>query len=126
GLATLYALNTLGAVAGSAAATFVLLERLGTRQTVWLAAAANLLVAALAASLAASFESGPGDATSEAELPALDSERSASTSPNPSRGGGAAPPAFLLMASGLVGFAFFVMELVWYRLLSPLLGGSVF
>src|SRR5205807_7827045 len=35
-------------------------------------------------------------------------------------------PAFLLTASGAVGFAFFLMELVWYRLLSPLLGGSVF
>ncbi len=25
-----------------------------------------------------------------------------------------------------MGFAFFLMELVWYRLLAPLLGGSVF
>jgi len=33
---------------------------------------------------------------------------------------------FLLMASATVGFAFFLMELVWYRLLAPLLGGSVF
>ncbi len=35
-------------------------------------------------------------------------------------------PVFLLIASATVGFAFFLMELVWYRLLSPLLGGSVF
>src|SRR4029077_12009795 len=33
---------------------------------------------------------------------------------------------FLLLASAVVGFAFFLMELVWYRLLAPLLGGSVF
>ena len=38
----------------------------------------------------------------------------------------AAPIAFLLVASATVGFAFFLMELVWYRLLAPLLGGSVF
>ena len=25
-----------------------------------------------------------------------------------------------------MGFAFFLLELVWYRMLSPLLGGSVF
>jgi MFS family permease len=30
------------------------------------------------------------------------------------------------MAAGLVGFAFFLMELVWYRMLGPLLGGTVF
>ena len=39
---------------------------------------------------------------------------------------GTAPVAFLLAASATVGFAFFLLELVWYRLLAPLLGGSVF
>ncbi|HSG39894.1 MAG TPA: fused MFS/spermidine synthase, partial [Thermoanaerobaculia bacterium] len=29
-------------------------------------------------------------------------------------------------AAGLVGFAFLLMELVWYRMLAPLLGGSVY
>jgi hypothetical protein len=38
----------------------------------------------------------------------------------------AAPVAFVLTASGIVGFAFFLMEMVWYRMLGPLLGGSVF
>src|SRR6185436_16808759 len=37
-LATLYALNTLGAVAGCVIATFFLLEIYGTRATIWLAA----------------------------------------------------------------------------------------
>jgi len=40
--------------------------------------------------------------------------------------GVSAPVEFVLLASGIVGFAFFVMELVWYRMLGPLLGGSVF
>ena len=35
-------------------------------------------------------------------------------------------PRFVLAASALVGFAFLLMELVWYRMLSPLLGGSTF
>ena len=46
--ATLYALNTLGAVAGCLVATFFLLEIYGTRATLWLAAALNLLVAVVA------------------------------------------------------------------------------
>ena len=37
-----------------------------------------------------------------------------------------APAGFALLASGVVGFAFFLMELVWYRMLGPLLGGTVF
>src|SRR5262245_33980106 len=39
----LYGLNTLGAVLGALASTFFLLERLGTRETLWAAAALNLL-----------------------------------------------------------------------------------
>src|SRR5439155_237394 len=30
---------------------------------------------------------------------------------------------FVLFAAGVVGFVFFLMELVWYRMLAPLLGG---
>jgi spermidine synthase len=32
----------------------------------------------------------------------------------------------VLAAAAIVGFAFFLMELVWYRMLGPLLGGTVF
>ncbi|MCU1382227.1 MAG: hypothetical protein JWL71_924 [Acidobacteria bacterium] len=117
-LATLYALNTLGAVAGCVIATFFLLEIYGTRATIWLAAALNILVAVMARGIdreaGAAGEGGPGSAPppapAHAPLPA--------DLPH--------VPVFLLAASGTVGFAFFLMELVWYRLLSPLLGGSVF
>lgn len=118
-LATLYAMNTLGAVAGCLIATFFLLEIYGTRATLWLAASVNLLVAIVARGIDrdASGASEPGgsggfvlrassDLPASPDLPDL--------------------PAFLVVASGTVGFAFFLMELVWYRLLSPLLGGSVF
>jgi spermidine synthase len=33
---------------------------------------------------------------------------------------------FVFAAAALVGFAFFLMEMVWYRMLAPLLGGSTF
>jgi hypothetical protein len=35
-------------------------------------------------------------------------------------------PTFTLAAAFVVGFAFLLMELVWYRMLAPLLGGSTF
>jgi len=48
----LYALNTLGAVVGAMVTTFVLLELVGIRQTLWLACLLNLLIALAARALA--------------------------------------------------------------------------
>ena len=56
--ATLYAFNTLGAVAGCLVATFFLLEIYGTRATLWLAAALNILVAVVARALDQTGRSG--------------------------------------------------------------------
>ncbi len=109
-LACLYGINTLGAVTGAVLATFFALEALGNRTTLWTACVLNLCIALLARSLAPSFPE-PDDAS--APEPAT---------PQPL----AAPPRFVLAASALVGFAFLLMELVWYRMLSPLLGGSTF
>jgi spermidine synthase len=47
----LYAINTAGAVAGAALAGFVLIERFGTTETTWLAAAGNLVAAVLTITL---------------------------------------------------------------------------
>jgi spermidine synthase len=118
-LATLYATNTLGAVAGCTIATFFLLEIYGTRATLWLAAAINLLVAMAARVLERRWA---GQALPALPVPAVLPEPPAV----PVSRDQTAPPAFLLAASATVGFAFFLMELVWYRLLGPLLGGSVF
>lgn len=111
GVAILYGANTLGAVAGSFFATFVLLEALGNRATLWLACAVNLAIALLARLLAR--QSGATAAPPPSDAPA------ASVSAG-------APRQFVLAAALLAGFAFFLMEMVWYRMLSPLLGGSVF
>ncbi len=103
----LYGVNTLGALLGCLAATFWLLEAFGTKATLWLAALVNLLVAVAAMTLAR-------------RRPPV-AERSA-----PPERAAAAPAPFVLAASGLVGFAFFLMELVWYRMLGPILGGTVY
>jgi spermidine synthase len=105
----LYGINTLGAVTGAVAGTFYLFENFGNHLTLWWAAALNGIVALTAFSYSKSMP----DRTPEA------------------KGDGEESPAyansmFVFCAAGLVGFAFFLMEMVWYRMLAPLLGGSTF
>ena len=57
-VAAVYALNTLGAVLGCIVATFWLLEILGTRATIWLAAASMPASLAWRCSLARCSRSG--------------------------------------------------------------------
>ena len=130
----LYAANTLGAVAGAVVTTFFALEILGTRKSIWVAALVNLLVALTArrmalgppapeaaaapaapAAPAAAPAPAPVEAVAPAEVPAAEV---------PSEG--AVTPARWLVptAAAFVGFAFLLMELVWYRMLAPILGGS--
>jgi len=111
----LYAANTLGAVAGATWANFVSLEALGMRASLWTAAALNLGVALLAITLARRQAAQPA----VADEPALASRK-------PSPFDVPAPVRLVLIAAGLVGFAFLLMELVWYRMLAPLLGGSTY
>jgi spermidine synthase len=107
----LYGLNTLGATTGALLATFWLLEALGTRLTVWAAAALNLAVAGLAWRV-----SRPLAEAGAAESAVAEGERAAT----------GAPPRFVLAAAACCGFVFFLLELVWYRMLGPVLGGTVY
>ncbi len=113
GMAVLYGVNTLGAVAGCMLATFWWLESLGTRRTLWLAALVNLAIAAIAGAMSrkAAALSGSDD-ESQADVDAQETP--------------AAAARFVLAAAAVVGFAFFLMELVWYRMLGPILGGTVY
>jgi spermidine synthase len=145
-LALLYGANTLGAVAGTLLSTFYLLEALGTRWTLWVACVLNALVG-----LAAVRWSGTGlSVAAVAAQPAAESfQRPAAGLPEPAvrrknrkarrrDEAGEAPPdprvlraavaptRFVLAAAAVTGFAFTLMELVWYRMLAPLLGGSTY
>jgi len=111
--ALLYGANTLGAVMGVLASTFFLLELLGNRQTLWAAAALNLLIALAARSLSRTI--GVSDAAAPIETP-----QEVETVRN------RVPVFLILTAAAVAGFAFLLMELVWYRMLGPLLGGSSF
>jgi len=109
-LALVYGLNTLGAVAGAVVGTFLGFELFGTRLMLWVACLLNLLVAIVARSLGRT--SDPVAVAAAA--------------------GGAAPAAAprdrttraAIAVAALAGFAFLTLELVWYRILAPILGGT--
>ncbi len=109
-LSVLYGINTLGAVTGVVLSTFAFLELFGNRMTLVLAALLNVLIA-LGAMLIDRLD------TSEPEPVAVEESRPSTV---------AAPRAFVLFAAAAVGFTFLLMELVWYRMLAPLLGGTTF
>ena len=140
-LAFLYGLNTLGAVTGTLLATFFLLEMFGTRRTLWAACLVNALVAMAALSMSRRRETGrdtaaggatTNDAIGETAAEVAGSGRPRRGEPRPVIEVAApddeppVPAGFVLGAAAIVGFAFLLMELVWYRILSPILGGSTF
>ncbi len=110
-LALLYGVNTLGAVCGAYFATFFALEFLGTRATLWFGCAMNLLVGVSAISLARRMPALEVRTTPEGEVAAG------------SRHDGG---ALLYATAAVLGFTFFILELVWYRMLAPILGGTTF
>ena len=113
-LALLYGMNTIGAVAGTLLSTFFLLENLGNEQTLFVAALLNALVAITARGIAKRIAA----------------EEAPSPYPLPQAGEGhrpaELPPRVVLIAAAVFGFAFLLMELVWYRMLGPILGGTTF
>lgn len=140
GIGVLYGLNTLGAVVGTLAATFFMLEALGNRATLWVAAAVNLVVAG-AARIVAMFEEerepeGAAAATAKATESGSESTPAHGALPAPTpapaapeigaAGAGEIPTWFVPAAAFAVGFAFFLMELVWYRMLGALVGATVY
>ncbi len=119
-LGWIYGWNTLGAMAGAFLTTFVLLEALGQRKSLLLAALVNLLVGVTARSLARRQPAAASDSNA-----ALSTDSAAAPAAEPPIAGAVPlPPA--LAAAAIVGFVYFLMELVWYRLLAPLLGGTTY
>ena len=103
----LYGANTLGAVIGVLASGFILLETLGEKGTVNVAVVVNLAVGALAWLL--SRREAPVDAAP------------------PAASGGVNPYARLVLAVyAISGFCALAYEVVWSRILSLLLGNSVY
>ena len=110
-LGLVYGVNTLGAVLGCTVTTFFFLEFFGVRASLWFAAGLNVLIGLAARSRARR------SAVLPPETDASDEQEGGEAR--------AAPVGFVYLASTVVGLAFFSMELVWYRMFAPLLGGVV-
>ncbi len=113
---TLYAVNTWGAVLGTALTGFSLIPALGLRTTIWTGAALNLLVAAMALLLApAARSAGPAG---QEEAPSI-GERALPWLP-PGR------VVIALVAIGISGGASMAYQIAWTRALSLVLGSSTY
>ena len=117
----LYGVNTLGGFLGVCIATFYLLESFGNRQTLWLAATVNLLAGLAALFLYFKFKRPVFDLNVVGtENPEAFSRGNRQDEESKCR------PLFVYFAAFIVGFCFFLMELVWYRILAPILGGTTY
>ena len=117
--ALLYGMNTLGAVCGSFSSTFVLIQHLGTRHTLWLACGINALTAVGAWIAARSTDDRATHSLASDLNQRKSDDRSAGLTTD-----GSVHVAYAVAATA--GFTFFLMELVWYRMLGPILGGTTF
>jgi spermidine synthase len=113
GVGSLYGINTFGAVLGCFATGYLLIGSIGIWAATAAAAALNAAVAVIAFSLSRSVRAAEG-------------------SPEPEAGAGAARPtlpllhAAVLVGIGLSGFASMTYEVAWTRLLTLVLGSSVY
>lgn len=113
--AWLYGANTCGAVVGAVLATFFLLEHFGVRLSLWAACLIGVCASAGA------FLGGIGLVPMKMFHRGHDDRANISPrSPQPGRA------RLVYAAAAMAGFVFFAMELVWYRMLAPILGGTTF
>ena len=124
-VALFYGVNTFGAVTGAFLTTFILLELLGVRQSLWLSAALNLLLAMVVRAMAARTMADPHPLTPSPRKRGETGEEGSPTNLERVPGGeGSTASRLVLFGAFFVGFVFFLMEIVWYRMLAPILGGS--
>lgn len=109
----LYGINTFGAVAGTLAAAFLLLPNLGLMKTTWVGAAINLMIFALTWFAFRGVTASPN----ETETP---TETATDSDPLTTR------YRFVLAFALIAGAVSFCYEIIFTRMLSHLLGGSVY
>jgi spermidine synthase/MFS family permease len=117
-LGLLYGANTVGAVLGVLAGTFLFIEWFGLQQTLLFTSLANVLIGILAWVWGRRLAEIPVEPP-ESEAPTVSLEPGNETLPASLIGPGA-------VAAFMTGAIFFFMEMVWYRMLAPLLGGSTY
>jgi predicted membrane-bound spermidine synthase len=123
-LGVLYGSNTLGAVLGSTIATFFALETLGTRATLMAGCALGFLVGVIAMAMSRTLP--PLIAEDAPHRP--DATHTSTSPPGAARDANQSPAGerLIYLTAAVLGFTFFALELVWYRMLGPILGGTAF
>ncbi len=120
GVAIAYAFNTLGAVLGAAATTFYFLERAGNRNTLIGAALLNSLVGMYAMLMSNAIRRSRSGRAGRADE--LENDETGTVESR----GEVLDHRWVFFAAAVTGFVFLLMEIVWYRMLTPLLGGTTF
>lgn len=110
----LYAINTMGAIGGTLTAAFLLLPALGLAWTVYIGAGLNLVVLIIAVFIARKAPLSPKTQDTEAVLFRINAQSFVRTGSH-----------WILPIMLLSGAASFTYEVLWTRLLSHTLGGSV-
>ncbi len=110
GVGALYAVNTFGAVAGTAACAFYLLPAFGMKRTLIANIAVNVLVGIVAWVAGRRFGEVRAVASAAADQPTETAE----------------PSRALILAFAASGFAAMVLEVAWTRGLALVLGSSVY
>jgi len=121
----LYAMNTFGAVAGSFLAGYLLIRTLGVSNTIYLAASVNIGVAFFSLILSGVMgRQSPAKKQKRSKRKSRRDEiRSTRDEPEDYLGG---KRVVLLVAVGLAGFCALALEILWTRVLTFVLGTSVY
>lgn len=112
----LYAINTFGAVAGTFLAGYFLMRVLGVRNTIYLAASANILVGVLAFFLSGFLSGWQAQGTRQQGQDAKSIRPSSVI----------CRASLVLVAVGLAGFCALALEVLWTRVLVFVLGTSAY
>ena len=125
----LYALNTFGAVVGTVAAGFFLIEALGVRWTLGIGIAINFAVAAVALALAQRVSAAEDDSRQSAVSNQQEPSGAGSNTQLPdaeSRGFPTANSHLALWAIGISGFCALAYEVLWTRIMVFFLGSTTY
>lgn len=126
----LYAVNTFGAVAGTFLCGYFLLRILGVGNTIYLAAAANILIGLLALVLSSFVSCQRADEVTD--VPARKPRTRKAAKPEAAAPGPAVTEAssirrtVVLLAVGMAGFCALALEVLWTRVLVFVLGTSAY
>jgi spermidine synthase len=125
----LYLANVIGAMLGTLLSALVLIELLGFRRTLWVAAATNLLIGLAALCLGMTHrrlpQTMPAAREGDSSAPLQLEQRTAETPHRkPVQTAASQPPVALILF--ITGFTSMAMEVVWTRAFTPVLKTQVY